>query len=387
MPIAFDTHLAALRARVRHVSPADLATALGGAVAPLLLDIREPDERAQGAMPQSVAVPRAFLEARIAALVGPTPRPVVVCCESGVRSVLAIDALERLGWTDVASLEGGCAAWRAAALPWHVESHLSDAEYARYARQMRLPEVGERGQQRLRDARVVVVGTGGLGSPVALYLAAAGVGTLVLIDDDQVDLSNLHRQILHDSHALGLHKVDSGAARLRALNPHVQVVTHRGRATEATLDSWIEGADVVVDGTDNFTTRHAINEACVRRGIPNVHGAIHRFDGQVAVFGLGDGPCYRCLHPEPPPPESAPSCAEAGVFGAVCGVIGSMMAAEVLKLLLQLGEPLSGRVLTWDLRSQRGRAMQLVRQPACPTCGPVEGRRPVATIDHGCTSS
>jgi adenylyltransferase/sulfurtransferase len=256
---------------------------------------------------------------------------------------------------------------------------LSTDEIQRYARHLILPDVGLDGQQRLKSARVLVVGAGGLGSPVALYLAAAGVGTLGLVDFDDVDVSNLQRQILHGTKDIGRSKLESARARLRDVNPHVRVETHDTRLTSANALEIIGGYDIVVDGTDNFATRYLTNDACVLLGKPNVYGSIFRFEGQASVFGVKDGPCYRCLFPEPPPPGSVPSCAEGGVLGVLPGIVGTIQATETIKLILGIGETLAGRLLLIDALSMQFRAMTLRKDPACPACGT---RTITALIDY-----
>jgi sulfur-carrier protein adenylyltransferase/sulfurtransferase len=270
---------------------------------------------------------------------------------------------------------------------------LDGAELQRYARQVTLPQVGVAGQLRLRGARVLVVGAGGLGSPVALYLAAAGVGTLGIVDHDQVELTNLHRQLLHGTADIGRPKVDSARDRLAQVNPHVQVVPHHLRLTSANAMELLRGYDVVLDGTDNFATRYLINDACVLLGIPNVHGAIFRFDGQVSVFATPDGPCYRCLFPAPPAPGSVADCATAGVLGALPGLVGTIQAVEAIKLLLGIGEPLAGRLLLIETLGMSFRTVRVARDPQCPACGTRQlrqlidyqafcGQSPVPTMHH-----
>ena len=251
---------------------------------------------------------------------------------------------------------------------------LTGAERARYGRQLSLPGIGEAGQRRLASARVIVVGAGGLGSPAAMYLAAAGVGHIGLVDDDRVDLTNLHRQLLHDTDDVGRAKTDSARERLAGINPHVDVATHETRLSSANALEILRGYDVVLDGTDNFPTRYLVNDACVMLGVPNVHGSISRFEGQASIFAAPDGPCYRCLFPEPPPPGSVQSCAEGGVFGVLPGLIGTIQATETLKLLLGIGEPLVGRLLLFDALRMQTRTIALRRDPSCPACGTRELR-------------
>lgn len=362
---SWQQHLAAVRARVREIAPAALRERLSGTERPLLIDVREDEERQVGIIEGAVWVPRGLLEQRIEGL-APVDRELVLYCAGGTRSALAADTLGALGYRAVASLAGGVSAWREAGLPL---VPVGDAVGARYARQIVMPQVGEAGQRKLGASRVLCVGAGGLGSPVALYLAAAGVGTIGLVDDDVVDVTNLQRQVLHDELWVGRKKTASARDRIARLNRHVEVVCHDVRLGEDNALDLVRGWDVVVDGTDNFTTRYLINDACVLSGVPNVHGAILHFDGQVAVYGHAGGPCYRCLHPAPPPAHLAPSCAEAGVIGAVCGVVGSVQAVEVVKLLLGVGESLSGRLWSIDLLYGEVRALKVRRDPSCAVCG------------------
>lgn len=368
---SWSEHLAAVRARIREIDPRTLAERRSqGAI--LVLDVREPDEHTTGLIPGAIAVPRGLLEQRIESLASrdDPARPIALYCAGGNRSALAADTLQTLGFTDVVSLAGGISAWREAGLPLEAPPDTQDTAWAaRFARQIVMPQVGLAGQRKLRAARVLCVGAGGLGSPVALYLAAAGIGTLGLIDDDKVDLSNLQRQILHDELWVGRRKTDSASDRLTRLNRDLRVETIPVRLTAKNALELIAGWDVVVDGTDNFETRYLINDACVLNKIPNVHGAILHFDGQVAVYNHAGGPCYRCLHPSPPPAHLAPSCAEAGVIGAVCGVIGSIQAVEVVKLLLGVGQSLAGRLLSIDLLNGEVRGLKVRRDPECPLCG------------------
>jgi len=289
-----------------------------------------------------------------------------------VRSLPAAAQLAALGYADVRSVAGGFVRWRREGLPVESPRAPGDPDWERYARQLTLPEVGEAGQRRLRDARVLLVGAGGLGSPAALYLAAAGVGHLTLVDDDRVERSNLQRQVLHRDAAAGESKVRSGIATLRALNPSVEIVGHEARLTATNAHELLAGQHVVVDGSDNFVTRYVVNDACVALGIPYVHGAVFRFEGQVSVFWPARpgsaGPCYRCLYPEPPPPELAPSCTEAGVLGVVPGIIGLLQATETLKLLLGAGVPLVGRMLHYDGLRGSFDEFEVPREPRCPAC-------------------
>ena len=346
-----------------------VAARLGSEDAPVVLDVREPDETAEGHLPGAVLVPRARLEQRIERLV-PREREIVVYCESGVRSLLAGRTLRELGYDRVSSMAGGFGRWSDLGLPRARPAQLRSEQKARYRRHLTLPEVGEAGQARLLESRVLILGAGGLGSPAALYLAAAGVGTLGIVDSDVVELSNLQRQVLHRSADAGRPKTDSAREALTALNPEVKVVTFPERLTAANVLRIVSGFEVVVDGGDNFATRYLLNDACVKEGIPLVHGSVYRFEGQATTLLPGAGPCYRCLYPAPPPPELAPSCAEAGVPGVLPGLIWLVQANEVLKLLLGVGTPLVGRLLTFDALGTRFSELSLRRDPACPTCCP-----------------
>jgi molybdopterin/thiamine biosynthesis adenylyltransferase/rhodanese-related sulfurtransferase len=356
------------KAAIRELSAEDVVARLPDH--PLLLDVREADEVATGQLAGARHVPRGFLELRIEELEPDHTRDIIVYCAGGTRSALAARSLVELGYTRVSSLAGGFGGWKDKGLPWVVEPQLSAEQRTRYSRHLTLSEVGEAGQKKLLASRVLLVGAGGLGSPTAYYLAAAGVGTIGVVDPDTVDRSNLQRQILHRDADLGVLKVDSAERAMTALNPDVRVVKYPERiAADNVMRIFDAGWDVVIDGCDNFATRYLINDACVLRRIPNVHGSIFRFEGQASVFAptLG-GPCYRCLYPQPPPPGMAPSCAEAGVIGALPGIIGTMQAIETIKLLLGRGRSLVGRLLQYDALEQSWRELRLRRDPACPMC-------------------
>jgi len=357
------------RAVVPEVLPEALAPRLRTDDAPVLLDVREPDETAEGHRPGALLLPRGNLELGIERMVA-REREIVVYCASGVRSMLAARTLLDLGYGRVSSLAGGFGRWSDLGLPRVRPAKLRPDQKARYRRHLSLPEVGEAGQAQLGAARVLVLGAGGLGSPAALYLAAAGVGTVGIVDSDVVEVSNLQRQVIHRSADAGRPKTDSARDALTALNPEVKVVTFSERLSAANVLRIISGFQVVVDGGDNFPTRYLLNDACVREGIPLVHGSVYRFEGQATTLLPGAGPCYRCLYPMPPPPELAPSCAEAGVLGVLPGLIGLVQANEVLKLLLGIGTPLVGRLLTFDALGTRFSELSLRRDPACPTCRP-----------------
>ncbi len=367
MPTVYQELLERTKASIQEVDAAGAQQHLAQGALPL--DVREPDEVAQGHLPGALAIPRGFLEARIETTVPDKTQPLLVYCAGGARSAFAAKTLQELGYQRVVSLAGGFAAWKAAGLPWVVPPQWSAAQRRRYSRHFLLPEVGEAGQQKLLAARVLLVGAGGLGSPAGLYLAAAGVGTLGIVDDDLVDESNLQRQVLHTTERIGQPKVESAKQAISALNPDVNVVLHPTRLTKENVLDLIGQYDIVLDGSDNFATRYLINDACVILGKPNVHGGVARFDGQVTIFG-GDGPCYRCLFREPPPPGLALNCAEAGVLGVLPGVIGLLQATEAIKLILGIGEPLIGRLLTYDALAMTFRAVRIRRDPFCPMCGP-----------------
>jgi sulfur-carrier protein adenylyltransferase/sulfurtransferase len=342
-----------------------------GADAPLFLDVREREEWDEGHIPGALHIPRGWLESRIEQAVPDRGRPIVAYCASGNRSAFAAKTLEELGYQDVTSLAGGINDWKRHGYPLEVSAGaLAPEQRRRYSRHLLIPEVGEEGQLKLLQSRVLLIGAGGLGSPAALYLAAAGVGTLGIVDADVVDETNLQRQVLHSTASLGEPKVESAARALRALNPDVDVKTYQEQLTAENIERVLaDGWDVIVDGADNFPTRYLVNDATVWHDIPLVHGSIFRFEGQATVFKPHEGPCYRCLFPQPPPPELAPSCAEGGVLGVLPGVIGSLQASEALKLALGIGEPLVGRLLLFDALTTTFTEVVLRRDPDCPVCG------------------
>lgn len=355
--------LAQARQSVREVTPSDLA--IGDAV---LIDVREPNEIALGTIDGAATIPRGVLESEVGHLA--PDDPIVTYCAIGERSLLAAVTLQSMGFTNVRSLAGGFAAWQAAGHPWGIPATLSIPSMARYSRHIALPEVGLEGQQKLLDSRVAIIGAGGLGSPVAMYLAAAGVGTIGIFDPDRVDVSNLQRQIVHGTDRIGQSKSDSAGRTIANLNPDVKVDSHAVNIVAANAVDLLSGYDVIVDGADNFPTRYLINDVSQHLGIPVVHGSIFRFEGQVAVFDPADGACYRCLFPQPPPPELAPNCQEAGVLGVLPGVIGCLQATEAIKLILGIGEPLRGRLLTYDALAQETLQLRIAKDPNCPACGP-----------------
>ncbi|MEN3312581.1 MAG: sulfur-carrier protein adenylyltransferase/sulfurtransferase [Actinomycetota bacterium] len=337
---------------------------------PVVVDVREQDEWDEGHIAGAVHVPRGHLESRIERLAPDTARPVVIYCSAGNRSAFAAKTLTELGYEDVVSLAGGFTDWKRNGFPVQLQAGLDAPRRARYSRHLLIPEVGEQGQLKLLDSKVLLIGAGGLGSPASLYLAAAGVGRIGVVDADVVDESNLQRQIVHSTESLGEPKVESAKRTIEVLNPDVEVVPYKERLTSENIERILaDGWDVIVDGADNFPTRYLVNDASVWHKIPVVHGSIYRFEGQVTVFQPHQGPCYRCLFPTPPPPELAPSCAEGGVLGVLPGVIGSLQASEALKLALGIGEPLIGRLLLFDALTATFDEVKLRRDPDCPVCG------------------
>ena len=336
----------------------------------LFVDVREQDEWDEGHIPGAVHVPRGHLESKIEAAAPDKAQPVVVYCAGGSRSAFAAKTLEELGYENVASLAGGFTDWKRSGFPTQLPHTLGAEQRSRYSRHLLIPEVGIEGQLKLLQSRVLLIGAGGLGSPASLYLAAAGVGRLGIVDDDEVDETNLQRQIVHSTDRLGDSKAESAKRTIEALNPDVNVVTYKERLTSENVDRILaDGWDVILDGADNFPTRYLVNDASVWHDVPVVHGSIYRFEGQVTVFKPHQGPCYRCLFPQPPPPELAPSCAEGGVLGVLPGVIGSLQANETLKLALGIGNPLIGRLMLFDALTATFDEVALRRDPNCPVCG------------------
>ena len=379
----FRELLSQTKARIREISTAE-AEAAREADGAVVLDVREPDEYEQGAIPGSVHIARGNLESQVEGRLSDKDTPVVVFCAGGTRSAFAAETLGQLGYTDVASVAGGFNKWKDEGRDWKVPSVLSPEQRNRYQRHLLLPEVGVEGQQKLLDARVLLLGAGGLGSPAALYLAAAGVGTLGIIDMDVVDESNLQRQILHNMDRIGERKVDSAKKTLTAINPDVDVVTYDMRLDAGNVVDLLSQFDVVIDGADNFPSRYLLNDASLKTDTPVVHGSIFRFEGQATVFKPFDGPCYRCMIPEPPPAELAPSCAEAGVLGVLPGIIGSIQALEAIKLILGIGDDLSGRLLAYDSLEQSFRTFKVNRDPECPACSLDPADIVIAEYDEFC---
>ncbi len=341
-----------------------------------VVDVREREEFVQGHVPNAVFIPRGYLELQIEQHQPDRQAPIVLYCAGGVRSALAARNLKEMGYEQVYSLIGGFNGWKNAGLDFKIPTVLSEAQRLRYSRHTLLKEVGEAGQIKLLESKVLLIGAGGLGSPAAMYLAAAGVGTLGIVDYDVVDVSNLQRQLLHGTKDVGRPKVDSAADRIHDINPEVRVVAYQEPITSANALEIIRGYDIVLNGSDNFPTRYLVNDACHMLGKPLVDGSIFMFEGQVTVYqpaqpemGIEGGPCYRCLYPDPPPPGEVPSCAEAGVLGVLPGIVGSLQAIEAIKLILGIGESLVGRLLLIDTLDMSFRTLKVQRNPACPLCG------------------
>ncbi len=372
--------LAQVKQEIAEVDANALAGELASATPPVLIDVREPDEYEQGAIAESIHIPRGFLESRIEATEPDHDQRIVLTCASGARSAFGAKVLAELGYSNVASLAGGFSGWKQAGNPWSEPKVLDAERRRRYSRHLVIPEVGEAGQLALLSSKVLMIGAGGLGSPSALYLAAAGVGTIGIIDDDVVDASNLQRQVIHNMDRIGMPKAESARLTLTALNPDVEVIEYRERLSSSNIDRILAGYDVIVDGTDNFPTRYLLNDASLIHKIPVVHASIFRFEGQLTVFKPFEGPCYRCLFPEPPPAELAPSCAEGGVLGVLPGIMGTLQATEALKQLLGIGDPLVGRLLLADALEMSFHEVQLRRDPNCAVCGEHAG--PIEYIDY-----
>jgi sulfur-carrier protein adenylyltransferase/sulfurtransferase len=366
MPRTYADLLREARAQIREVTPQDVAALPDGATT--VIDVREDSEWEQGHLPGAVHISKSYVEQQIEGTVPDRDAPVVLYCAGGVRSLFAAQTLEQLGYTNVASRSGGFQQWKSSGLPWEAPVVLSAEQKQRYSRHLLIPEVGAAGQARLLGSKALFIGAGGLGSPAALYLAAAGVGTIGIVDFDVVDLSNLQRQILHTNDRVGERKVESARKTINALNPDVNVVAHEEMLVADNVDRIIAGYDVIVDGTDTFETRYLLNDAAVAKNIPVIHASVFRFEGQVTTFIPYEGPCYRCLYPTPPPPELAPGCSVAGVLGVVPGIMGMLQANEALKVLLDLGDTLSGRLLLFDALDTSFTELKLRRDPSCPVC-------------------
>jgi sulfur-carrier protein adenylyltransferase/sulfurtransferase len=377
-PTTYTDLIASVRKEVKEVSLEEVKRRLDAREPYVLLDVREKDEYRAGYIPGAVSIPRGFLEIQVEQRLPDKTAKIVAYCAGGTRSALAAKTLAELGYTNVETANPGFVRWKDLGFPMDTPPQLTEAQRDRYSRHLLLPEVGDVGQAKLLKSKVLLLGAGGLGSPAALYLAAAGVGTLGIADADVVDASNLQRQIMHATSRIGMAKVESAAKAIQDLNPDVKVVGHEERVNSSNVERLFNEYDVVVDGTDNFPTRYLVNDASVFLGKPVVHGSIFRFDGQCTTFmpesaakklGIASGPCYRCLYPEPPPPHLAPSCQEAGVLGILCGIIGTLQATEAIKILLGKGDLLVGRLLTYDSLKMKFRELKLRKDPECPVCG------------------
>ncbi len=376
------------RSSIRELTPGEVDVIHEGSPETVLVDVRETSEWDEGFIPGAVHVPRGYLESRIEAAVPDRDRPVVLYCAGGNRSAFAVRTLEQMGYTNVAHMSGGFQAWKSHGFRWTTPPKLTAEQKVRYSRHLLIPEVGAEGQAKLLDSKVLLIGAGGLGSSAALYLAAAGIGTIGIIDFDTVDLSNLQRQVIHTTARIGQKKVDSARVAIEALNPDVKVVAHEEMLDASNVERVIAGYDVILDGTDTFETRYILNDAAVAANIPVIHASVFRFEGQLTVFKPYDGPCYRCLYPTPPPPELAPGCSVAGVLGVVPGIMGLLQTNEALKLLLGIGDTLAGRLLLFDALDGTFQELRLRRDPACPVCSDaaVEARRagrPLAVSNVG----
>jgi molybdopterin/thiamine biosynthesis adenylyltransferase/rhodanese-related sulfurtransferase len=360
-----------IKSQIAEVDPSDVRAAMSdanGSGEIALVDVRESEEVARGLIPGAKHVPRGYLESRIDGAVPDRSQHVVLYCASGNRSALAAKTLADLGYENVESMTGGYTLWKDRGYDVEVPRVLTAEQRERYSRHMLVPEIGVEGQQKLLDAKVLLLGAGGLGSPTALYLAAAGVGTIGIVDDDDVDLSNLQRQVIHTTDRIGMPKVDSAEQAMKELNPGVEVVKYQTRLDASNIMEIIDGYDVIVDGADNFPTRYLLNDASVRLKIPVVSASILGFDGQLSVFAPYEGPCYRCLYPVPPPAELAPSCGANGVLGVLPGTMGLLQATEVVKLITGAGEPLIGRLLLYEALGATFTELKVRRDPECAIC-------------------
>lgn len=367
MPV--QDYLANLKKEITEISPEDVKQKIDDQSDALIIDVRENEETQGGIIPGAETVVRGFLEMKIENLEPKKDREIILYCAGGNRSAMSAKALQDYGYQNVKSMTGGYSSWQHKGYPIEEKKGLTAEKLARYARHLSMPEVGEKGQAKLLDSKVLLIGAGGLGSPAGLYLAAAGIGTIGIIDNDVVDQSNLQRQILHDESWEGLPKVDSAIHRMKGINSDIKVKPYKVRLDRTNAMEIFKEYDVIVNGCDNFATRYLINDACVFLNKPLVDGSIFRFEGQVTVFHPSeDGPCYRCLYPAPPPPEMAPSCQEAGVFGVLPGIIGCLQAVEVIKVLLQIGEPLIGKLMLYDALKQKFRELKIRKDKECPVC-------------------
>ncbi len=367
--VSFPQLIQQIKGAIKEITPEEVQERLKAGEPWALLDVREQSEWEEGHLPEAHFIPRGFLEIRTESTLPEKDKPLVVYCAGGVRSAMAAKTLQDMGYTNVVSMSGGFTRWRELDYSFTKPRTLTDMEMERYSRQIRIPEVGIKGQTKLLDSKVLLIGAGGLGCPSAIYLAAAGVGTIGIVDNDVVDLSNLQRQILHHTSSLGTPKTESAKAALHAINPSIEVNTYQEKLSSANVMEIIEPYDIIVDGSDNFPTRYLINDACVWTGKPNVHGSVFRFEGQVTLFNPYQGPCYRCLYPSPTPPDLAPSCADAGVLGVLPGVVGLLQAVETIKFIIGEGDSLAGRLITYDALTTSFREFKLRRDLGCPVCG------------------
>jgi molybdopterin/thiamine biosynthesis adenylyltransferase/rhodanese-related sulfurtransferase len=388
MPKSYADLLREARSTIPEVTPGEVAAMRETAPDLAIVDVREASEWEQGHLPDAQHISKSYLEQQVEAAVPDRDAPVVLYCAGGIRSLFAAQTLREMGYSDVRSMSGGFQAWKGQGLPWKMPATLRPDQKARYSRHLLIPEVGIDGQAKLLDSKVLLIGAGGLGAPASLYLAAAGVGTLGIVDFDVVDASNLQRQVIHTTDRVGEKKTESARKTITALNPDVNVVAHEEMLVADNVERLIAGYDVILDGTDTFETRYLLNDAAVAANIPVVHASVFRFEGQLTVFQPFEGPCYRCLYPTPPPPELAPGCSVAGVLGVVPGILGLLQANEVLKLLLGIGDTLAGRLVLFDALDASFTELKLRRDPNCPVCSDaaVEARkagRPLATAAVG----
>ncbi len=388
MSKSFSDLMREARTSIREVSPGEAEVLVERGAR--LIDVRENSEWEEGHVPSAAHISKSYLEQQIEAVVPDRDTPVVLYCAGGVRSLFAAQTLVAMGYSEPISMKGGFQAWKTEGREWTKPVVLTKEQKQRYSRHLLIPEVGAEGQAKLLGSKALFIGAGGLGSPALLYLAAAGVGTIGIVDFDVVDLSNLQRQIVHTNESVGRKKVDSAAETVRALNPDVKVIPHEEMLTEENVERIIAGYDIILDGTDTFETRYTLNDAAVRAGITVIHASVFRFEGQLTVFKPFEGPCYRCLYPTPPPPELAPGCSVAGVLGVVPGTMGLLQATEAIKALLDIGDSLSGRLLIYDALDASFSELQLRRDPHCPACGdgaPAAAQSGVFTLGGSYSSS
>src|SRR4051794_1570225 len=386
MPKSYADLLREARAQIREVTPQDVVALPADAAA--VIDVREDSEWDQGHLPDARHISKSYIEQQIEGVVPNRDAPVILYCAGGVRSLFVAQTLADMGYTNVASMSGGFQAWKGAGYEFKTPVTLTTEQKQRYSHHLLIPEVGSAGQARLLGSKALLIGAGGLGSPAALYPAAARVGTIGLVDFDVVDLSNLQRQIIHTTDRVGERKVESARIAIEALNPDVKVIAHEEMLVADNVERIIAGYDVILDGTDTFETRYILNDAAVAAGIPVVHASVFRFEGQLTTFVPYDGPCYRCLYPTPPPPELAPGCSVAGVLGVVPGILGLLQTNEALKVLLGIGNTLAGRLVLFDALEMEFTELKLRRDPHCPVCSDeaVAARRagrPLATANVG----